>query len=160
MFTLYFVRHPRVTFCVQPTNALSYAHKTTIESVRCCSCDGIGASPCFWNSCSSFLTYWKSGPRVPHMSRIGSATCTVRRPVDRVITFIDNSLQHKHTDRTSICPWYIHFDSRSLNSWVWWVVYGVFSVWKSSRSTLYEQYKASRGDRHLWSAPTVKCHVH
>jgi len=139
MVTLYFVRHSGVTFCIQPTNALSYAHKTTIESVWCCSCDSIEASICFWNYYSSFLTCWKSGPRVSHMSYIGSAACTVRRHVDRVITFIDNSLQHEHTRRTSVGPWYIHFDCRSLNSSLWWVVYGVFSVWKSSWFTLYEQ---------------------
>ena len=140
-------------------NASSYAHKRTIESVWCCRCESIEASLSFWNSCSSFLICWKWGPWVPHMSDIGSAACTVRRHVDRVM-FTDNSLQHKHTHRTSICPRYIHFDCRSLNSWLWWVVYGVFSVWKLSWSTLYEHVKASCGDRHLWSEPTIKRHVH
>jgi hypothetical protein len=150
----------RSNFLHSIKNALSYAHKTTIGRVWHCRCDSIEASLCFWNSCSSFLTCCKSDPRVPHISHIASAACTVRRHVDRVVTFTDNSLQHKHTHRTSICPRYIRFDCRSLNSWLRWVVYGVFSVWKLSWSTLYEHVKASCGDRHLWSEPTIKRHVH
>jgi len=54
MVTLHFVRHSGVTFRFQPTNALFYTHKTTIESVWCFRCDSIEVSLCFWNSCSNF----------------------------------------------------------------------------------------------------------
>lgn len=92
----------RSNFCIQPTNALSYARKTTFENVWCCRCDSIESSLCYWNSCSSFLTYWKSGPRVPHMSHIGSTACTVRRHVDRVMTFSDNSATQTHSQNLNL----------------------------------------------------------